>query len=111
MIVEIFPKQKYSPPVFFIPCESMTRNSQLSEPLPPVVQKVSTNLKRWGFWGFWTQLVFGVISTVTLLFATPAIFQGDRSLQAEQFGVFFCLCGSCIVDGSPCHCLSLWENR
>ncbi|AFZ48748.1 hypothetical protein Cyast_2806 [Cyanobacterium stanieri PCC 7202] len=76
----------------------MTRNSQLSQPLPPVVQKVSSNLRRWGFWGFWTQLVLGVISTVTLLFSTPALFQGNRALQggqqssralqSQQFGIF-----------------------
>ncbi|MGY6530555.1 MAG: DUF3611 family protein [Cyanobacterium sp.] len=66
----------------------MTRNTELSQPLPPVVQKVSSNLKRWGFWGFWTQLVLGVVSTVTLLFATPALFQGSRALQSEQFGLF-----------------------
>ncbi len=52
----------------------MTRKSELASPLPPVVQKVSNNLQRWGFWSFWLQLVLGIISTVTLLFSTPALF-------------------------------------
>ncbi|MBE9222837.1 DUF3611 family protein [Cyanobacterium stanieri LEGE 03274] len=71
----------------------MTRNSQLSQPLPPVVQKVSSNLKRWGFWGFWSQLVLGIISTVTLLFATPALFETNERLQGVQFGIFCAFVG------------------
>ncbi len=72
----------------------MIRNSELSPSLPPAVQKVSSNLQRWGFWGFWSQLVLGVISTVTLLFSTPALFdtQNDKA-SGVQFGIFCAFVG------------------
>ncbi len=74
----------------------MTRDSRLTPPppqppsasLPATIQKVSRSLQRWGFWSFWSQLVLGVISTVTLLFATPALFEAQESLQGVQFGIF-----------------------
>ena len=66
----------------------MSRKSELAQSLPPVVEKVSNNLQRWGFWSFWLQLVLGVISTVTLLFSTPALFETEEALQSIQFGVF-----------------------
>lgn len=67
----------------------MTRKSDLAQPLPPVVQKVSNNLQRWGFWSFWLQLVIGIVSTVTLLFSTPALFEDkEGKLQSIQFGIF-----------------------
>lgn len=69
--------------------DNMIRKSELAEPLPPVVQKVSNNLQRWGFWSFWLQLVLGIISTVTLLFSTPALFEKtEQKLQSTQFGIF-----------------------
>ena len=67
----------------------MTRDSQLSQSqsLPAPIQKVSKNLQRWGFWSFWLQLILGIISTVTLLFATPALFEGEENIAGVQFGI------------------------
>lgn len=67
---------------------NMTRDSRLTQTLSPSIQKVSNNLKRIGFWSFWLQLILGIISTVTLLFATPALFEAKESLQGIQFGIF-----------------------
>ena len=66
----------------------MTRDSRLTQTLPPTIQKVSKNLQRWGFWSFWLQLVLGVISTVILLFSTPALFESKENIQGIQFGIF-----------------------
>lgn len=66
----------------------MTRKSELAQPLPPMVQKVSNNLQRWGFWSFWLQLVLGIISTVTLLFSTPALFETEERVVSIRFGIF-----------------------
>jgi hypothetical protein len=66
----------------------MTRDSELAQSLPPAVQKVSKNLQLWGFWSFWLQLILGIISTVTLLFATPALFETKQNVQNVQFGIF-----------------------
>ncbi len=66
----------------------MIRNTELMQSLPPAVQKVSSNLKRWGFWSFWSQLVLGIVSTVTLLFSTPALFDKNDRLAGVQFGIF-----------------------
>ena len=65
----------------------MTRDSRLTQSLPAPIQKVSKNLKRWGFWSFWLQLVLGIISAVTLLFATPALFEAKENIQGIQFGI------------------------
>jgi hypothetical protein len=66
----------------------MNKNSDLTKSLPPAVQKVSSNLQRWGFWGFWLQLILGIVSTVTLLFSTPVLFKARESNPANQFGIF-----------------------
>ncbi|MBF2058437.1 MAG: DUF3611 family protein [Cyanobacterium sp. T60_A2020_053] len=78
----------------------MSNNTELSQPLPPVVQKVSSNLQRWGFWGFWTQLVLGIISTVTLLFSTPALFETDARLEGIRFGIFCAFVGIILLIGA-----------
>jgi len=78
----------------------MIRNSELSPSLPPAVQKVSTNLQRWGFWGFWSQLVLGVISTVTLLFSTPALFETQDKVSGVQFGIFCAFVGLILLVAS-----------
>lgn len=65
----------------------MSRESELAPSLPPAVQKVSTNLQRWGFWSFWLQLILGIISTVTLLFSIPALSESKQNLQTVQFGI------------------------
>ena len=66
----------------------MTRDSRLTTSLPAPIQKVSKTLQRWGFWSFWLQLVLGIISTVILLFSTPALFESKGNLQGIQFGIF-----------------------
>ncbi len=66
----------------------MTRDSQITQSLPPAIQKVSRNLQLWGFWSFWLQLVLGIISAVTLLFATPALFEAKENTSGIQFGIF-----------------------
>lgn len=65
----------------------MSRNSEITSSLPPAVQKVSSNLQRWGFVGFWAQLVLGIVSIVTLLFSTPVLFESKESNPANQFGI------------------------
>jgi hypothetical protein len=65
----------------------MTKDSELAPSLPPAVHKVSKNLQLWGFWSFWLQLILGIISTVTLLFATPALFETEQKIQGVQFGI------------------------
>lgn len=66
----------------------MTRESQLTPSIPPAIQKVSKNLQRMGFWSFWLQLILGIISAVTLLFATPALFEAKENTSGFQFGIF-----------------------
>jgi Protein of unknown function (DUF3611) len=66
----------------------MTRDTRLTQSLPPAIEKVSKNLQRWGFWSFWLQLILGVISTVILLFSTPALFETKNNAQGIQFGIF-----------------------
>lgn len=65
----------------------MTKKSDITQSLPPVVQKVSSNLQRWGFIGFWLQLILGIISIVTLFFSTPALFNSKENNPANQFGI------------------------
>ena len=71
----------------------MSKNSEITNPLPPAVKKVSSNLQRWGFWSFWLQLILGIIATVTLLFSTPVLFRRQDSLPGNQFGVFCAFLG------------------
>lgn len=68
----------------------MTKDSEITSPpsLPPAIARVSRNLQRWGFWSFWLQLVLGIISGVTLLFATPALFNTQERKSGIQLGVF-----------------------
>jgi hypothetical protein len=63
----------------------MNRNLEIAPSLPPAVQKVSSNLQRWGFVGFWLQLILGIIAIVTLLFSiSPG---GKESSSGNQFGI------------------------
>ena len=65
----------------------MSRNSEITPSAPPIVKKVSSNLQRWGFWGFWLQLVLGIISTVILLFSTPTLLENEQNNLGNQFGI------------------------
>jgi hypothetical protein len=71
----------------------MTRQTDITPSLPPAVQKVSSNLQRWGFWSFWLQLVLGIVATVTLLFSTPALFEPEKRSGGSQFGIFCAFVG------------------
>lgn len=86
----------------------MTRESQITQSLPPAIQKVSRNLQLWGFWSFWLQLVLGIISAVTLLFATPALFEAKENTRGIQFGIFFSFYQCVVINGSYCFSFSLW---
>ena len=73
----------------------MSKDSDITafSSLPPKVQQISSALKRWGNIGFWLQLVLGVISAVTLLFASPILIQGRERTQGSEFGIFCAICG------------------
>jgi predicted ferric reductase len=71
----------------------MNRQTDITRSLPPAVQKVSSNLQRWGFWSFWLQLVLGIIASVTLLFATPVLFDSKEKAASNQFGIFSAFVG------------------
>lgn len=73
----------------------MKERSELTTPLPQKVQQVSSDLRLAGRVGFWVQLVLGVISTVTVLFASSS-FLGNSDqggTQGTEFGVFCAVCG------------------
>ncbi len=74
----------------------MTKNSDITASTPAMVQKVSSNLKRWGFWGFWVQLVLGIISTVLLLLSITFLGNGNQVNPAIQFGIL-CSFSSIVV--------------
>ena len=71
----------------------MSKNSEITHPLPPAVKKVSSNLQRWGFWSFWLQLILGIIAAVILLFSTPVLFERRESLMQNQFGILCAFLG------------------
>lgn len=65
----------------------MTRNSEISRLLPSNVEKIVNSLKRGSFAGFWLQIVLGVVSAVTLLFATPVLVESKDKTQSTSFGI------------------------
>ncbi|NEO27779.1 MAG: DUF3611 family protein [Kamptonema sp. SIO4C4] len=77
----------------------MKDRSELSTPIPQKVQQVSADLRWAGRIGFWVQLVLGVISTVTVLFASSSFLDNNnRATQGIEFGVF-CAIGGLIALG------------
>jgi len=64
--------------------------TEIAAPLPPKVEQAADNLKWCGRIGFWTQLVLGIISAVTVLFASLSL--GDNSRTATQGTEFGILC-------------------
>ena len=66
----------------------MTRDSQISRLLPTNVERIVTSLKRGSFIGFWLQIVLGVVSAVTLLFATPVLVETKEQTEGTGFGIF-----------------------
>ncbi|MEA5471005.1 DUF3611 family protein [Spirulina sp. 06S082] len=74
---------------------SEKNRGDLTSPIPQKVRQVSTDLKWAGRIGFWLQLVLGVISTVTVLFASSS-FIGDTNTantQGTELGVFCAVLG------------------
>ncbi|MDB9313381.1 DUF3611 family protein [Spirulina sp. CS-785/01] len=72
----------------------MKERSELSNPIPQKVQQVSADLRLAGRIGFWVQLVLGVISTVTVLFASVSFLDKENtSTQGIEFGVFCAILG------------------
>ena len=71
----------------------MNKDYELTPPIPPTVERIAANLKLAGNLSFWTQLVFGGISTFALLLALPSFFQENRASQGTGFGAFFAFCG------------------
>ncbi|MGH2416664.1 MAG: DUF3611 family protein, partial [Microcystaceae cyanobacterium] len=61
--------------------------------LPPAVQRVSSNLKRAGNIGFWLQIILGVVSTVTLLFASTSLVGNQQRTSGSEVGIFCAFCG------------------
>lgn len=61
--------------------------------VPPAVQRVASTMKRAGNIGFWLQIVLGVVSTVTLLFASTSLLGNQSRTQGSEFGVFCAFCG------------------
>jgi hypothetical protein len=83
----------------------MNRDSEItssSSSLPPALERVSTNLRWSGTIGFWVQLVLGVISTVTLLFASSSLIGNQQSSQGTGFGIF------CAVGGLVALAISIF---
>ncbi len=76
----------------------MTKKYPMTRSLPPAVYQVSSNLKRFGNIGFWSQLVLGVISTVSLLFSSTALFQEEGRTPGIEFGIFSALCGLILLS-------------
>jgi Protein of unknown function (DUF3611) len=67
----------------------MAENYDLARSLPNNVEKASSILQRAGTIGFWAQIVLGVISAVTTLFASTALFNNQDSTSNVGLGVFF----------------------
>jgi hypothetical protein len=67
----------------------MAENYDLARSLPNNVEKASSLLKRAGTFGFWLQIVLGVISAVTTLFGSTALFNNQDSSTNVGLGVLF----------------------
>lgn len=62
------------------------------------IRKVGNTLKWGGVAGFWIQLVFGVVSTVTLLLAITS--KVERNSPGTGFSLFCAVCGLiCLIVG------------
>ncbi|MBP0018090.1 MAG: DUF3611 family protein [Cyanobacteria bacterium SBLK] len=64
-------------------------------PVPQKVRQAAADLKWAGQIGFWVQLVLGVISTVTVLFASSSFIGPDNTAntQGTELGVFSAILG------------------
>jgi len=78
----------------------MTEDSRMITSLPPTVQRVSSTLKTAGTIGFWTQIVLGVISGVTFLFASTSLLGNRERTQGIEFGIFSAFVGLILLGGA-----------
>jgi hypothetical protein len=71
----------------------MSENYEITRSASPTVQRVSANLKLASTIGFWVQIVLGVISGVTFLFASTSLLGNRERTQGIEFGIFSAFCG------------------
>lgn len=81
----------------------MDNKPEVSSSLPLAVKRASYSLKVGGNFGLWVQLILGVVSSVTLLVASPNLGSQDTS-QATGVGVFFALGGIIALGVSIYFC-------
>ncbi len=84
---------------FYLGINPMNKQSQLPSTLRPEVERASLAMKSSGSIGFWIQLVLGVISTVTVLFASPGLLGEEKSTPGAEFGIFCAICGLVALGG------------
>ncbi|NJK99625.1 MAG: DUF3611 family protein [Spirulinaceae cyanobacterium SM2_1_0] len=79
--------------------ETLKQNrAAIAAPLPPKLQQAADNLKWSGRIGFWTQLVLGIISAVTVLFASISLGDPDRNrTQGTEFGILCAVLGLIVL--------------
>lgn len=67
----------------------MSRDSELARPsVSSNIQRAATTLRFAGNFGFWTQLVFGVLAAVLLLLSAAGISGQTKSIQGASFSIF-----------------------
>ncbi|MGK7928038.1 MAG: DUF3611 family protein [Spirulina sp.] len=73
----------------------LQKSQQVTTPIPQKVRQASADLKWAGRIGFWIQLVLGVISTVTVLFASSSFIDKNNiaNTQGTELGVFSAILG------------------
>lgn len=69
-----------------------------SPALPPSIQRASSTLKLAGSVGFWLQLFLGVISAVSLLFASSSVVSNQNRTSGIEVGIF-CAVGGIVALG------------
>ncbi len=79
--------------------EMLTRDrAAIASPLPPKIQQAADTLKWFGRFGFWTQLVLGIISAVTVLFASISLGDNNRTAtQGTEFGILCAILGIIVL--------------
>jgi hypothetical protein len=72
----------------------MKQNSELSRnrTLPSTIERVSSAMKKAGRIAFWTQLVLGVVSTVLLVVAAPAVLGNKQKTSGIELAIFCAFC-------------------
>lgn len=71
----------------------MSENYEITRSVSPEIQQASSTLRLAGIVGFWVQIVLGVISAVTFLFASASLLGTQERTQGIEFGIFSAFCG------------------